>query len=116
MFLVEQSKHNNLSKYAFYKNFFDRFTADLAFATKYEPDAKRPNYNRFYKEPEHKRFYSSIPDADNVIQTAHKLRNANPLSHASAGLIDKDSTSNDLDNSIEDMRKLIDQFRRKNGL
>lgn len=116
MFLVEQSKHNNLSKFAFYKNFFDRFTADLAFTTKYEPDAKRPNYNRFYKEPEHKRFYSSITDADSVIKTAYKLRNANPLSHASAELIDKDSTSNDLDDSIEDMGKLIDQFRRKNGL
>jgi len=33
MFLVEQSKHNNLAKFAFYKNFFDRFTADMAFIT-----------------------------------------------------------------------------------
>lgn len=116
MFLIEQSKHNNLAKFAFYKNFFDRFTADMAFITKYESNAKRPNYNRFYKEPEHKKFYSSITDADKVIENAHKLRNANPLSHASAGLIDKDSTSSDLDDSIEDMEKLIDQFRRENGL
>ncbi|MDY5940733.1 MAG: AbiA family abortive infection protein [Eubacteriales bacterium] len=116
MFLVEQSKHNNLAKFAFYKNFFDRFTADLAFTTKYEANAKRPNYNRFYKEGEHKRFYSSIPNADSVIETAHKLRNANPLSHASAGLIDKDSTSSDLDDSIKNMGKLIDQIRRNNGL
>ena len=116
MFLVEQSKHNNLSKFAFYKNYFDRFTADLAFVTNYEPGAKRPNYNRFYKEPEHKKFYSSIPDADSIIQTAHKLRNANPLSHASAGLIDKDSTANDLDNSITEMNRLIDRFRAINQL
>ena len=116
MFLVEQSKHNNLSKFAFYKNFFDRFTADLAFVTNYEPNAKGPNYNRFYKEVEHKNFYSSIPNAYSIIETAHKLRNANPLSHASADLIDKDSTSSDLDKSIEDMKKLIDKFRRKNGL
>ena len=101
----------NLSKFAFYKNFFDRFTADMAFATKYEPDAKRPNYNRFYKEGEHKKFYSSIPNADNVIETAHKLRNSNPLSHASAVLIDKDSTVSGLDNSIKEMSKLIDKFR-----
>lgn len=33
MFLVEQNKHNNLAKFAFYKNFFDRFTADIAFIT-----------------------------------------------------------------------------------
>ena len=116
MFLVEQSKHNNLAKFAFYKNFFDRFTADLAFVTKYEPDAKKPNYNRFYTENDHKKFYSSVPNSDDVIKKAHKLRNANPLSHASAGLIDKDSTSSDLDDSIEDMGKLIDQFRKKKGL
>ena len=116
MFLMEQSKHNNLSKFAFYKNFFDRFTADLAFVTKYEPDVKKPNYKKFYSESEHKKFYSSIPDADKTIEVAHKLRNANPLSHISAGLIDKDSTSCDLDDSINEMGKLIDQFRKKNGL
>lgn len=116
MFLMEQSKHNNLSKFAFYKNFFDRFTADLAFVTKYEPDVKKPNYKKFYSKSEHKKFYSSIPDADKTIEVAHKLRNANPLSHASAGLIDKDSTSCDLDDSINEMGKLIDQFRKKNGL
>ena len=116
MYLIEQSKNNNLARFAFYKNFFDRFTADLAFVTKYEPDVKKPNYKRFYKEIEHIQFYSSIPDADKTIEIAHKLRNANPLSHASAGLIDKDSTSNDLDASIKDMEKLIDQFRRNNGL
>lgn len=111
MYLAEKSKHNNLAKFAFYKNFFDRFTADLAFVTKYEPDAKKPNYKRFYKEPEHKKFYSSILDADKTIEVAHKLRNANPLSHASAGLIDKDSTSSDLEDSIEEMGKLIDKYR-----
>lgn len=105
MFLVEQSKHNNLAKFAFYKNFFDRFTADMAFITSMSQMQKRPNYNRFYKEPEHKKFYSSITDADKVIENAHKLRNANPLSYAYAGLIDKDSTSSDLDDSIEDMGK-----------
>ena len=84
--------------------------------TKYEPEIKKPNYKRFYKESEHKKFYSSILDADKPIEVAHTLRNANPLSHASAGLIDKDSTSSDLDDSIEDMGKLIDQFRRNNGL
>lgn len=116
MYLAEQSKHNNLAKFAFYKNFFDRFTADLAFVTKYESDAKKPNYKRFYREPEHKKFYSSIPYADKTIEVAHKLRNSNPLSHASAGLIDMDSTSSDLNDSIEEMGKLVDQFRRKNGL
>ena len=86
MFLVEQSKHNNLTKYAFFKSFFDRLTADMVYITKYEANAKRPNYNRFYKKPEHIEFYSSITGSDKVIENAHKLRNA-PLSHASAEVI-----------------------------
>lgn len=116
MYLAEQCKQNNLAKFAFYKNYFDRFTADMAFVTKYEPNAKRPNYNKFYKENEHKRFYSSITDADKTIEAAHNLRNANPLSHASAELIDSDSTSKDIDRSIMAMGKLIDHFRTQNGL
>lgn len=110
MFLVEQSKHNHLSKFAFFKNFFDRFTADMAFFTKYEPNAKKPNYKKFYTESAHKSFYSSIPDADSVIKTAHELRNDNPLSHASAKLIDKDSTVKDIDNSVSALANLTDRF------
>ncbi len=99
-----------------FKSGFDCFTADLAFVTNNEPDVKRSNYNSFFKESEHKEFYSSIPDADRVIHTAHNLRNANPRSHVSAGLIEEDSASSDLDDSIDNTGKLIDQFRRNNGL
>ena len=111
MYLVQQSKHNNLIKFAFFKNFFDRFTADMAFNTRYEPNARRPNYNKFYKEPELKKFYSSITNADMVIENAHKLRNANPLSHASAELIDGNNTTQDINNSIAEMINLIDKYR-----
>lgn len=31
MYWVEKNRHNSLAEYAFYKNYFDRFTADLAF-------------------------------------------------------------------------------------
>lgn len=116
MYLVEQSKHNNLAKFAFYKNFFDRFTADMAFAAKYEPNAIKPNYKKFYKEREHQKFYFSTPNAHNVLEKAHKLRNSNPLSHASAELIDIDSTKTNLDDSIEEMQKLIDEFMVLNKL
>lgn len=116
MFLVEQSKHNNLAKFAFYKNFFDRFTADLDFLINNDKNIKKPNYNNFYKKPVHCKFYASIPEADKTIEISHKLRNENPLSHSSAGLIDKDSTSNDIDDAIKRMRKLIDRFLSKNSL
>ena len=46
-----------------------------------------------------------------VIETAHKLRNANPLSHASAGLIDGNNTTQDINNSIMEMIDLIDKYR-----
>ena len=111
MYLAEQSKHNNLAKFAYYKNYFDRFTADMAYKTNYEPTAKKPNYKKFYKEIEHIHFYSSIPDSNKVIAAAHKLRNANPLSHASAGLIDSNSTTKDIDDSIDNMAQLIDKYR-----
>ncbi|MBQ5549255.1 MAG: hypothetical protein IIT33_10555 [Prevotella sp.] len=60
--------------------------------------------------------YSQNPHGGCWSDTAHKLRNANPFSHAPAGSIDKDSTASDLDDSIKNMGKLIDQFRRNNGL
>ena len=42
---------------------------------------------------------------------AHDLRKANPMSHSSAGLIDKSTTSQDLKYSIEDSASLIDKYR-----
>ena len=51
MYWVERKRHNTLAEYAFYKNYFDRFTADLAFYYNDEPSCKKPNYKRFYTEP-----------------------------------------------------------------
>ena len=48
---------------------------------------------------------------DDVIKRAHDLRNANPMSHASAGLIDKTTTSQELKKCIENLSKLIDDYR-----
>ena len=49
MYCIETYKHNNLSAFAFFKNYFDRITAHLAYQTKFEPDLKKPNYKNFYK-------------------------------------------------------------------
>ena len=116
MYWVAKSKNNNLAKFAYFKNYFDRFTADLAFAIGFDPDAKRPNYKLYYKEREHKKFFAEIPGSDVVIKKAHELRNANPLSHSSADLIDRDSTSRDIDTSIQDLEMLIDKMRAKHTL
>ena len=116
MYWIAKSRNNNLAKFTYYKNFFDRFTADIAFSIKYEPDAKRPNYKLFYKETEHKKFYNGISNSEAIIKKAHDLRNQNPLSHSSAELIDHDSTSSDIDQSIRDMEMLIDIMRAMHSL
>ena len=77
---------------------------------KYDNNGKKPNYKRFYKEGELKKLYSSIPDSELVIHTAHDLRNANPLSHASADLIDNEKTSDNLFNSISAMQAILKDF------
>ena len=107
MYWVERKRHNTLAEYAFYKNFFDRFTADMAFFYKYDPNSKKPNYKSFYKEQALKEFYKEIDKADMIIKQAHSLRNANPLAHASAELLNNFKTK-DIKTSIEDLQSLID--------
>lgn len=116
MYCIEKYKHNNLGSFAFFKNYFDRITAHLAFQTKFEPDLKKPNYKNFYKDKTLKKFYAGIPDSDTVIQKAHDLRNANPIAHSSAGLIDRNDTTEELSKSISDLKRLIKEFCKRNKL
>ena len=107
MYIVEQEKSNIMSAFAFFKNYFDRISAQLAFKSGYDNNGRRPNYNRFYKEGELIRFYEDIADSVDIIAKSHKLRNSNPLSHSSADLIDDNNSSNDLLKSISDLKSLI---------
>lgn len=111
MYWVERKRHNTLAKYAFYKNYFDRFTADLAFFYRDDPKDKKPNYKRFYKEQAFKKFYEKIDNSVEIIKRAHDLRNANPISHSSADLIDKSTTTKDIKSCIKDLNSLIDNYR-----
>ena len=72
MYKMEMEKHNNMSAFAYYKNYFDRMTAHLAFVTNFEKDLKKPNYKNFYQEGTLKRFYKGIDDVDQVIHTSHQ--------------------------------------------
>lgn len=110
MFLCEHNRSNYLGQYAYYKNYFDRISADMAFLAKVNPRDKRPNYNSYYKEDFLKSLYNGITDSDAVIKRAHVIRNSNPLSHASAELIDKDSSSNDIKNIMNELEQLIYQY------
>ena len=107
MHLCEMKRENYMAAFAYYKNYFDRVTADLDFAAGNDPSLKKPNYNKFYKEGTLISFYNGVKDSRAVIETAHKLRNANPLSHASSGLLDNNNTSEDLCESIKALSRLI---------
>lgn len=107
MYLCEMKRENYMAAFAYYKNYFDRVTADLDFTSGNDQSLKKPNYNMFYKEGTLTRFYSDVDDSKTVIEKAHKLRNANPLSHASSGLLDSDDTSEDLCKSLKALSNLI---------
>ena len=96
-----------MAAFAYYKNYFDRVTADQDFVYNYDHKAKKANYKAFYKESAFIKFYSSIDDSEPVIKFAHKLRNSNPLSHSSSELLDNNNTSEDLNKSIKSLSKLI---------
>ena len=75
-----------------------------------------PSYASYYRDKHFKALYSGIENADAIIDQAHFLRNANPLSHSSAGLIDNNSTSQNLENAKRNLDSLIDQYSQMKGI
>ena len=110
MFLCEMKRENYMAAFAYFKNFFDRVTADLDFVYNCDPQKKKPNYKAFYREGAFISFYSGIDNSDEIIKTAHKLRNANPLSHSSSELLDNENTTDDLKQSIRALHDLIYRY------
>lgn len=116
MYWVERERHNILAEYAFYKNYFDRFTSDLAFFCNYDSACKKPNYKRFYKQKEIMDFYKEIDGSENIIKHAHDLRNANPMSHSSAELIERLTTTKEIKECIKDLNSMIDNYRNAKSI
>lgn len=116
MYCMEKKKCNYLSAYAYFKNFFDRFTALLAFEVKYPESRKKnkPNFAKFYKKSEHVNFYTNIKDSDGILEQAHLMRNQNPINHASAKLIDVNIYSKEILEIIEKLKYLIFEYMRIN--
>ncbi|MGI6090193.1 MAG: Abia family HEPN domain-containing protein, partial [Saccharofermentanales bacterium] len=110
MYLCEMKRENYMVAFAYFKNFFDRVTADLDFTFNHASKTNKPNYKGFYKENTFISFYSGLDDSKTIIITAHKLRNANPLSHSSSELLDSENTADDLKQSIKDLSSLIYKF------
>lgn len=112
MYLCEMKRANYMAAFAYYKNFFDRVTADFYFVFN-DPKYKKPSYNSFYKKTTLIKFYAGIDNSEAVIEKAHKLRNANPLSHSSSELLDQNNTSKELLESINDLSRLIYEYLDK---
>lgn len=106
MYLCEMQKRNYMAAYAYYKNYFDRVTADIEFKNCTNSSLKKPNYKGFYKEGPIKKVYSGITDSDSIIEKAHSIRNSNPLSHSSSDMLEK-YTSAQIQKTIEDLSQLI---------
>ncbi len=116
MSYCEKNRNNYLGSYAYYKNFFDRISADMAHLALEDGGCKKANYRGYYKESVLKKLYYGIIDSDSIIEEAHRLRNSNPLSHSSADLIDKNSSSVELNNIKERLEYLIDEYSMEHGL
>ena len=106
MYLCEKQKNNHMAAFAFFKNFFDRVTADIDYRLGTDPKLKKPNYRGFYKEGPIKKVYENIDGSNLVIQKAHLIRNSNPLSHSSSDMLEKYS-SEDIRGSICELSKLL---------
>ena len=108
MYIIELKKKNNLSAFAYYKNFFDRISAHLGLALNNDGAKGKPNYKAYYKEVAFRKLYGNILNSEPVIRKAHEIRNSNPLSHSSAELIDSNTTYEDILKSISDLSFLLE--------
>lgn len=104
MSTCKKNQGNLMEAHAYFKSFFDRFTADLAY---YKKETTKPNYKGFYNEKTLKNYYKDIKNSDIIIETAAKLRNSNPVAHASSELLKK-YTSEYLVTNMNDLKKLIE--------
>ena len=112
MFFTRNDNANAFEAFAFYKSFFDRITADIAF--KIGREKKRSNYEKYYQEKQLKDFYASVTSAETTIKKAHKLRNMNPINHSSSGVIEKSERMKELSICYRELEAVIDQYLRNN--
>lgn len=112
MYISRSENSNAFEAFAFYKSFFDRITTDIAFVVGVEK--KKSNFEKYYREKDLKAFYSSVSNSETIIEQAHKLRNMNPINHASAGVIEKSERMNELSSCAKKMEKLLDRFLAEN--
>lgn len=104
MYLCENSRKNYMVAYAYYKSFFDRFSANLDC---YIKKSTKADYNKFYKEQALLKFYRDFDGSKKIIKNAQSLIHSNPLVHGSSELLDNDKSSEEILKTISELKKLI---------
>jgi len=109
MYMVELRKNNYLAAFAYYKSFFDRISAHFAYNINgNDRDSGKPNYKGYYEKSVLIKLYEGIDNAQKIIEKAHKLRNSNPLAHASAELLNRNDSVDDILSCIKKLEYLIE--------
>jgi len=104
MYLVEKRKNNMMLAYSYYYNYFCSLTADIDYLI--NKSGKHPNYNSFYTEGALRKFY----DEYDVIHEAAKLRNTNPVDHASGELLYNNNRRAKLEETINKLQLIQDNY------
>jgi len=112
MYVIEKENKNWIEAYAYFITFFERVIANVDCRLKGKP----VDFNKYFAKDQLIKTFKEIPDSKEIIEKAITLRNQNPLAHASSELLDDNSSSQKLDDSITDLKKLLISFFQHNKL
>jgi AbiA family abortive infection protein len=112
MYVIEKENKNWIEAYAYFINFFERVTANVDCRLKDKP----VDFKKYFAKDQLIKTFKEIPDSKGILEKAILLRNQNPLAHASSELLEDNSSSQKLDNSITDLKKLLISFFQYNNL
>ena len=112
MYVIEKENKNWIEAYAYFITFFERVTANVDCRLKGIP----VDFKKYFAKNQLIDTFEKIPDSKEILDKAISLRNQNPLAHASSELLDDNSSSQKLDHSIADLKKLLISFFQYNNL
>lgn len=110
MYLCEKNRYGHLASYAYYKSFFDRISANMAFLSGKDEESKKPNYNKYYQKKYLRELYADVRESEKIINKAQSFRNKNPLIHASSELLENNNSSKELKEMEKNLDYLIDSY------
>lgn len=104
MYLCEKGIRNYFNFFAYYKTFFDRYSAWIDNIDLIGKRTK-PDFKKYFKINHFITIFGN--KYCHVIQKADKLRNFNPMIHSGAQLIDNLNYENEIDDIIKQLQDMI---------